>query len=120
MIGFPGESKQGILKTIALATQLSFDYVQFSKLVPLPDTKLYSMVKEKNGDDFWRDYVLGRVDLERFTPLNSELSADELDGCLKKAYRSFYFRPRYILRTLLKVKSFKELRGLVNSALALG
>lgn len=119
MIGFPGESKQSILKTISLATQLSLDYVQFAKLVPLPDTELYSMVKEKTGDDFWRDYVLGRVGLESFVQFALKLSAEDLDDCLKIAYRRFYFRPQYILRRLLSVKSFKELRGLVNSALAL-
>jgi len=120
MLGLPGESRQSILKTIALAKQLPFDYVQITKAVPMPDTELYDKLKETSGRDPWRDYTLGKEDLKSFTTFGSELTEQELDYWLKRAYRSFYFRPLHILRTLLKVKSFKELRGLVNSAFALG
>ncbi|MBU1912654.1 MAG: B12-binding domain-containing radical SAM protein [Candidatus Omnitrophica bacterium] len=119
MIGYPGESAQGIQKTIALAKQLDLDYVQINKLVTLPDTQLYTMFKEKTGKDLWRDYVLGKADFASFAPLNSKLTVEELDMWLKKAYRSFYFRPRYILNRLRNVTSFKEFCGLVNSALSL-
>jgi len=119
ILGLPGESRQSILKTIELAKQLPFDYVQIAKLVPMPETELYEKLKEITGKDLWRDYVLGKADLKSFASFGSELSADELDDWLKKAYQSFYFRPRYILRTLAKIKSFKELRGLANSAWAL-
>lgn len=119
MLGLPGENQESILKTIALTKQLPFDYVQITKLVPLPQTQLYNELKERTGRDPWRDYVLGKADLESVVPPDSELTAQELDRWLKTAYQSFYFRPRHILHTLLKVKSFKELRGLVNSALAL-
>lgn len=120
IIGFPGENKQNILKTIALAKELNFDYVQISKLVPAPNTELYAMVMEKSGRDFWREYILGYAEQPNgFAPLDSNISVDELDEWIKKVHRSFYLRPDFIFRTLLKVRSFKELRGLVNSALAL-
>ncbi|HTY44765.1 MAG TPA: radical SAM protein [Patescibacteria group bacterium] len=119
MIGYPGESIQGIQKTIALAKRLDLDYVQISKLVTLPDTQLYTITKEKTGKDLWRDYVLGKADFTSFSPLNSMLSADELDYWLRRAYRSFYFRPRYIVNRLRKVTSLKEFCGLVNSAFSL-
>jgi len=119
MLGLPGENRQSILKTIKLAKQLPFDYVQITKLVPMPDTELYEKTKEITGKDPWRDYVLGKGEIKGLSLFDAELSADELDDCLKKAYQSFYFRPGYIFRMLLKIKSFKELRGLVNSALAL-
>jgi anaerobic magnesium-protoporphyrin IX monomethyl ester cyclase len=119
MIGYPGETIQGIQKTIALARRLDLDYVQISKLVTLPDTQLYAMVKKETGRDLWREYVLGRADFTSFSPLNSRLTAAELDYWLKKAYRSFYFRPRYILNRLRKITSFKEFYGLLNSAFSL-
>ena len=119
MFGLPGESRQSILKTIELIKQLPFDYVQITKLVPMPETELYEKLKEATGKDPWRDYVLGKAEIKSFASFGSELSADELDAWLKKAYQSFYFRPSYIIRTLLKMKSFKELRGLANSAMAL-
>ncbi len=120
IIGFPGENRQNIFKTIALAKELDFDYVQINKLLPLPNTELYALLKEKSGRDFWREYVLGRAEEPKgFPSLDSNMSADELDDCLREAYRSFYLRPDFIFRTLLKVKSFKELRGLINSALSL-
>ena len=119
MIGLPGENRQSILKTIALSRQLPFDYVQITKLVPLPQTELYDMMKARTGQDPWRDHVLNGGDLGSFPVFGSELSADELDGWLRRAYRSFYFRPGHILRTLLKVRSLKELLGLIRSAMAL-
>lgn len=120
VIGFPGETRDSILKTMKLTRKLEFDYIQISKLVPTPDTRVYAMLKEKSGRDIWREYILGQQEQPAgFAPLDSDISAEELDKWLIKAYRYFYLRPRYILRTLLKVRSFKELRGLVNSALSL-
>ena len=119
MLGLPGESRQSILKTIALTRELPFDYVQIIKFVPMPQTELYEKMKEKTGNDFWREYVLGRSKLKSFGSFDSNLTADDLDDWLAKAYRSFYYRPSHIMRMLLKVKSFNELCGLVNSALAL-
>ncbi|MCX5692529.1 MAG: radical SAM protein [Candidatus Omnitrophica bacterium] len=119
MIGSPGESKESIKKTIKLAKELDLDYVQFTKVTPSPHTELYRMVQEKIGGDFLRDYTLGKEDLENLKSVNLSISSDELIYWLKNAYQSFYFRPRYIVRTLMKVKSFKELKGIIGSACAL-
>lgn len=119
MIGSPGESRQSIRKTIRLAKDLNFDYVQFTKVTPAPNTELCRMMQKERGGDFWRDYTLGKEDLKNLKPVGLRLHPDELDYWLRKAYQSFYFRPGYILKTLMKVKSFKELKALIKSALAL-
>ncbi len=119
MIGYPGETVEGIRKTAAFARELDLDYVQISKLVTLPDTEMYTIFKERTGRDLWRDYVLGKVEFSDFPSLNRELTAPELERLLKKAYRAFYLRPGYIVKRLRKITSFRELLGLVNSALSL-
>jgi radical SAM superfamily enzyme YgiQ (UPF0313 family) len=120
IIGFPGESKMNILRTVEFAKKLKLDYVQINKLVPIPSTELYGMFMQREGVDFWLEYALGRRELlDGFAPLNSELSARDLDKWLKRALRIFYLRPGFIFKTMLGVRSFRELCGLINSALAL-
>ena len=40
--------------------------------------------------------------------VNTKLTPDEIDGFVKKAYQSFYFLPKYILKRILQLKSPQE------------
>jgi radical SAM superfamily enzyme YgiQ (UPF0313 family) len=120
IIGFPGESRRNILKTVEFAKELNLDYVQINKLVPIPNTGLYDMVVRRDGVDTWMEYALGHKELSSgFAPLDSELSADDLDRWIKKSMRSFYLRPAFIFKTAMGVRSWREFRGLIHSAFAL-
>jgi len=113
MIGSPTETKEDILKTIKLAKKLNPDYVTFGILNPYPATELYKMGLEQKvlPYDYWKEFAENPT--PNFRPYlyfwEKELSKEELSCLLRKAYRSFYLRPNYIIKKILQLKSIKEL-----------
>jgi radical SAM superfamily enzyme YgiQ (UPF0313 family) len=98
MIGNPGETREAILRTIDLARSLRADYANIQVLTPFPGTELHGMAL-RNG------WFLDAADPERlrtdtFTMNATRLSTEELRGMFRKAYRSFYLRPGYLLSRL--------------------
>lgn len=117
ILGCPGETEETIKKNIALAVALDTDYVSISKLVPVPNSRLYEMIKEKTGIDYWREFTLGnREIITKIAYYDSTVQGEELDRWLTRAYRAFYLRPAFMARTLRRVRSMKELVNLVTSA----
>lgn len=97
MIGSPGETKETITKTIDLAKELNPDYVLFSFTTPFPGTELREMAIKNN----WLiNKDLTAVAYMELIMNATNLSIEELRKYMKKAYRSFYFRPSYILKRL--------------------
>lgn len=99
IIGFPGETKEDIEKTITFARKLNTDYAQFSLATPYPGTELYNSAKEKELllNEDWSQYTAGKPII-----LNSECSKRDLIRLLTKAYKSFYLSPRILLHHLRK------------------
>ncbi len=110
MIGSPGETRQEILETIRFAQKLNPDFVQFSITTPYPQTDLYRLGLEKKffKEDFWLKFAKNPT--KDFKPqiFNENLIYDELVDLLNYAYKSFYVRPKFILKRLLNIKSPKE------------
>lgn len=128
MIGSPTETKKDILKTIKFMKKLDPDYVHIAIATPFPATDLYRMgLKEKVLPyDYWKKFAKNPT--PDFKPYfwEKELSKEELFKLLKKAYFSFYFRPKFIFRQILSLKSLAELKrkfklgiGLLNYKLNL-
>jgi len=117
LLGCPGETVETIKKNISLAVALDTDFVSISKLVPVPNSRLYEMIKERTGIDYWREFTLGnRGIITQIAYYDSTVQGDELDYWLTRAYRAFYLRPASIVRTLMRVRSLRELVNLVTSA----
>lgn len=112
MMGFPGETREMILRTIKFAKELNPDYVAFSITQPFPNTELYRMGLERNifKTDFWRGFAKNPV--IGFTPPLWEefLSREELRRLHRYALKSFYLRPKYLFKTLLECKSLIEFK----------
>ncbi len=106
MLGLPGETPELARKTIDFAIELEPDYAQFSLTTPYPGTNLWQQAKTY-GDlkiDFSEYHGWSAVFLPDGYKNREELSAME-----KEAMRRFYFRPRYILRQLKKIKNIVDL-----------
>ena len=119
MIGLPGETRQSVEKTLKLMLELDLDFVQLNKFVPIPNSQIYEDIKRNTGEDFWRDYTLGKKGFSDFKPYGLHLSQDELNDYLDKGYKAFYFRPKYIWRKLLAVRSLGELYRMASAAVSL-
>lgn len=107
MIGYAHETEKTIKKTIDFALELNPDLAMFTVVTPLPQTLLYELAKKEGivKNDYWRQFTLSNKKDERipyFIP-NAEL-------WVKKAYRSFYFRPAYLLKKLFQIRSLNMLK----------
>jgi len=117
MFGFPYDSKETVEQTIQLAKKLSPDQVQFSISMCYPGTSLYDYAKKNNlllvnsFKEFDMTYgpVVKTVDMER----------GDLKNILARAYREFYFRPRFVLQTLLNMNNMDEIRRVFRSLTSL-
>lgn len=109
VIGFPGETRESIRRTIDFMKTLDTTYITLGIAVPAPGTDFFRYV-ERNG------YLLTR-DWSQYDPLKKPvfsypwLSADEILRCSKYGLRQFYLRPSYMLHRLAGVRSFAELAG---------
>jgi len=104
IIGLPGETESTVKETVELATSLNPDIVQFTAATPYPNTAYYDQLKQQ--DLLTEDWSL----FTSRAPLigTRELSPERLQELIAGAYRTFYFRPRYILARMRKLKSPHE------------
>ncbi|MFH0733371.1 MAG: radical SAM protein [bacterium] len=112
MIGSPTETEEDILETIKFAKKLNPDFTHITITTPFPSTDLYRMGLERKiwPNDHWQKFAENpSID---FSPPFWEkiLSKEELISLNQKAYRAFYFRPKYILKKIFQLTSFKELK----------
>lgn len=119
MIGSPGETREDILTSMRLARELNPDFVHITITTPFPATELYRQGLEEGvwKEDFWRSFAVRPG--KNFRPLywEKELSEEELWKLLKYAYKNFYNRPVYVMRQLMKIKSWSELKRKLRAGL---
>lgn len=98
MAGAPGETRDSLDKTLALAKRLRPDTAQFFPLMVYPGTEAYQWAR-CNGYLITEDFSewLTPEGLHRSVVSHSGLSAEELVAWCDYARRSFYLRPRYVL-----------------------
>lgn len=112
IIGYIAETEDTVRETIEFAKRIDPDFVMFTVATPYPFTELYELAKQENlfAGDYWRDFVLGkRKDRLPFIMKNSEF-------WVKKAYQKFYFRPKFILKKLFKMRSVDNLKKTIDAA----
>jgi radical SAM superfamily enzyme YgiQ (UPF0313 family) len=118
IIGSPGDTRESIERTIEFAKEIDADYASFNFLIPFPNTELHRMaVKNK-----WllSNYRLDRIKYDSCIMNATELPLDELNKYVRKAYLSFYLRPKYILKRAKKLHwheiktNFKGLKKLIE------
>jgi radical SAM superfamily enzyme YgiQ (UPF0313 family) len=119
MLGIPGEQPEDCRQTMRLARELDPDFVHITILTPFPGTEIYRQALEEGVYDSDHWLAFAKDPQPGFAPLywTREMGADQLESLVNEAYKSFYTRPRYILRQLLKVRSWRELRNKVKAGL---
>lgn len=119
MIGYPGESKEHIFKSVELAKSLNPNLAVFCIFVPNPGTNVYLEAIEKGfiENDYWREFA--KNPLSDFMPpfWEKDLTRKELEETLKQTYKNFYFRPGYLFQNLIRTKSFTEFKYKIWGAL---
>lgn len=112
MIGNPSETKEDVLETIKFAKKLNPDYVHITITMPFPATRLYYLTLKERviKKDVWLEFA--KNPSREFTPpiWEENLTRTEMHNLIKKAYKEFYFRPSYLLKRVLSLRSFDELK----------
>ena len=110
LIGLPDDTEEAIQHTFDFAESLPLDYVQYSVLIPYPGTEVYEEGLRTGffSNDFWREFA--RKPVKDFEPkvFDQNVSRDRLFELMKKGFKSFYFRPRHVIKTMLELRSFTE------------
>jgi anaerobic magnesium-protoporphyrin IX monomethyl ester cyclase len=99
IIGLPGDTRETMQRTINFAIELDPMIANFSMMTPYPGTAVYQEVKEHGRFlvDDWDDYVFfdqkARYEM-------GDLTAELVEEMYRKAYRQFYWRPKYVMRAM--------------------
>ena len=123
MLGLSTETKKEMEETIQFAIELDTEVASFSLLVPLPGTVEYRRAL-KSGTFVDPEYYLYKV-VPEFNFLDYPLyipegmTAGELLSIHRRAYNRYYFRPKFLLRKLLSIRSPGEIANLLNGGLTL-
>lgn len=116
MVGNPGETMESVRRTIIFAKKLDLDFIQVSRTIPKPRTKLDDIMIRLTQRDYWRMHIKGEEIKNRLPTPWTNLNEYEKEVLTKEFYVKFYFRPRIILRRILQLRSWGELLRYVKVA----
>ncbi|MFA6307035.1 MAG: radical SAM protein [Patescibacteria group bacterium] len=120
IFGLLGDDKASMQRTIDLSKELDLDLASFTIATPYPGTRLWETVKQKGEIFFtnWDDYhhSTGKM---MFTHPEVAASAKEVETMYRKAYWQFYFRPGFILKHFLKIRSFTQIKNMFNGLVSI-
>ena len=108
VIGLPWETEKTVEETIKFAIELDSNFISFYTATPLPGTKYfaYAMLNK---------LVEGNLDFRSayYEPVvrSEHLSKERIFELHKQAVKRFYLRPRFIIKTLLSLRSFAEVKN---------
>ena len=105
-VGTPGEDRETIAETIDLLKKLDLDYASFHFLTAFPGSPLYEEAIKNNWfiDDARRPQGIEEININA-----TKLTEDELRAAVKLMFRTFYFRPSYIMNRLMSITTPKEI-----------
>lgn len=114
MLGNPGETVETMGKTIRFAIELDPDEVQFNITTVYPGTEMYDWAKEHGYITVkdWSKYNMSDVVMELPT-----VTPEQLEEYYAKAHKAFYLRPRIIMRRLMKIRSWEQVKQEVRGGL---
>ena len=108
VIGLPWDDESTIEQTIRFAIELDSDFISFYTATPLPGTRFDKYIKEHHlfdKDNSWQNAYFYPVVNTHFLP------KERIFELHKSAVKRFYLRPRFILRSILNIRSFAELKN---------
>ncbi|MBI4843122.1 MAG: radical SAM protein [Nitrospirae bacterium] len=115
ILGYIDETEETIKDTINFAKKLNTHVAAFFIASPLPGTRLYAEALEKGylrPDATWADYSpLSNKDSVLMLP---ELPIPVIRKWHRKAIRSYYMRPKYLILKLMSIRHWYDIINLFN------
>ena len=101
IMGLPGETRETILETIEYAKMLDLNSIQVSLASPYPGTEFYEQSKREGWIS--SDTFLDETGHQTCVINYPHLSNREIFDAVEHFYNKFYFRPKYIARSVLRM-----------------
>lgn len=118
IVGTPGETLESLKRTLEFAIRTGLDFAHFNKFVPLPGTELYDTLANQGYKfDFTKQFSI--LDHSAIFYVPESMTKEEFKEFLDYANRAFYLRPSYILKKLISIRTFAELKGHINGFFAI-
>jgi len=117
MFGIPGETYEEGLQTIEFAKRMNSFYVEFFNITPFPGTELYN-----NGPKYGHvtkelSEIGMLMDTTPFVPYS--MTKEETLKLKKIAYTKYYGRPSFILKRLIAIRSWYDVKILLNGGISI-
>lgn len=120
MVGYPWETRADAERTMQLARRLMkeglADMLQSTVTVPYPGTPLYREAVENGWLRFGADEY-EKFDMSQPVFTTPDMTPEEVTEMCNSIYRSF-LTPRYILRYLMGIRSFADVKFIAKGAKA--
>ena len=116
VIGLPWETEKTVEETINFAIELDSNFISFYTATPLPGTRFFAYA-------MMNKLVEGQMDFDSayYIPIvrSHDLSKERIFELHKKAVKRFYLRPKFIIKTLLGLRSFTEFKNYFLAGISL-
>ena len=95
ILGYPGDTRESLDRTIDYAIDLDPDFVNFYPAVPYPGTELYAKAKREGllASEDW-----SRMEYSYYLLRGNGLDEPTVFDAINRGKRRFYLRPRYMAR----------------------
>jgi radical SAM superfamily enzyme YgiQ (UPF0313 family) len=109
IIGYPGERKEDIKKTIRFAQKLPLHRVQYSNFIPLPGTSIFNILEQK-GDVQLNNMAWSKLRDNYIGFVPHGLSRAVIQRYMKLGFLRFYGRPKIIMHLIREIHSWRQFK----------
>jgi radical SAM superfamily enzyme YgiQ (UPF0313 family) len=114
MLGCPGDTERTMKQTIEFAKELDANFAQFSICTPFPGTEIADLIDKKDEIDWNKlTYVSNRSESIPVV-LSKNLNEKQLRKYYNDAYKEFYLRSSFIIKTILRTRSIDDIKVNLN------
>ncbi|MBU7032728.1 MAG: radical SAM protein [Theionarchaea archaeon] len=108
MIGFPEDTEESILRTIQFSQELDLDLASFYIATPYPGTEMFRWASE-NERLLTEEWSL--FDQSHCVMDIPHVSPEDVFDFYRRAWKSFYLRPRYLAKRLITLRSLYDIKS---------
>ena len=121
MLGAPGEGAAETEQTMRFVRKIKPDFVSFSVTTPWPGTTMYSQGLEKGiySHDYWAEFAAQPVPNYQPHFWTEFYQPEEVFQIQEKALRQFYFRPGYLFKSIMQLRSWGDFKSKATAGLSL-
>lgn len=112
ILGLKGDTEATMQETIDFAKSLPLDQASFNMMTPIIGSAFQKRVEkhgrflvDRNSPEYWTGEKGPVFELD-------ECTAELLMRMYRSAYRQYYYRPSYVMRQFLSIRSFEDIKYL--------